>query len=160
MCLLGSCFKQLARPEHDNLTHEVPKASREDLVLLASSSPFMMKHLNATHPESIVCTDASDNCLGAVESPISQNLHREHWRHREMRGWASHLVCKAAEHIIACASELVQARFSEDFIASWETRDAYAEGGPQRELIETWDFLEICCGPNAPLTKACIAEGF
>ena len=94
-----------------------------------------------------------------MESPISQNLHRELWRHRERRGWASHLVGKAAGHIIACAPELVQASFSEDLIASWETRDAFAVGGPQWELIETWDFLEICCGPNAPPTKACIAAG-
>ena len=109
LCLLGSCFKQLPRPEHNNITYEVPKASREDLVLLASLSPFLMTHLDATHFESIVCTDASDNCLGAVGSPISQNLHRELWRHRDRRGWASYLVGKAAEHIIACAPEFVQA---------------------------------------------------
>ena len=155
MCLLGSCFKQLPLPEHDYITHEAPKASHEYLVL-ASLSPFVMAHLNATHSEFIVCTDASDNCLGALDIPISQNIHRELWRHRKRRGWAAHLVGKAAEHIMACAPGLVQASCAENLIASWESRDAYAVGGPQREVIETGDFFEICSGPNAPLAKACI----
>ena len=94
----------------------------------------MMTHLDATHSGSLVCTDASDNCLGAVESTISKELHRELWRHRERRGWASHLVGKAAEHIMACAPELVQASFSEDLIATWESRDAYAVGDRSEHL--------------------------
>ena len=90
---------------------------------------------------------------------MSKDLHRELWRHRERRGWASHLVGKAAEHIMAGAPELIQASFSEDLIATSESRDAYAVGGLQRTLIETWDFIEICSGPNASPTKACLAAG-
>ena len=86
----------------------------------------MMTHLDATHSGFLVCTDASDNCLGAVESPISKDLHRELWRHSERRGWASHLVGEAAAHVMVCAPELIQASFSEDLIATGESRDAYA----------------------------------
>ena len=57
------------------------------------------------------------------------------------------------------ALELEEFLFAEDLIATWETCDVEALGGPQRALIESWGFLEICCGPNAPLTTACLAAG-
>ena len=33
-------------------------------------------------------------------------------------------------------------------------------GGPEYVLIETFDFLELCCGPHAPLSTAVAARGF
>ena len=77
MCLLGSCFKQLPRLDVYNVTYEIPKASREDLALLACLSPFMFTHLTAEHSDALVCADSIDSCLGAVESPVSTDLHRE-----------------------------------------------------------------------------------
>ena len=83
----------------------------------------MFTHLTAEHSDALVCTDSSDNCLGAVESPVSPDLHRELWRKRERRGWSTHLVGKAAEHVPAVAPELEKSLFAEELIATWKTRD-------------------------------------
>ena len=97
--------------------------------------------------------------MGAVETRVDPSLHRELWRHREKRGWVTHLVGQAAEHILACAPEQVVSDFADGLIASWEFRDADKIGGPQRTLIERWDYLEVCCGRNAPLISACSKAG-
>ena len=49
--------------------------------------------------------------------------------------------------------------FADGLISSCELRDVSKVGGPQRSLIERWDYLEICCGRNAPLISACTKAG-
>ena len=159
MCMLGSCFKELPPVADDHFTYAIPKASREELVMLSCMGPHMLTHLDAIHSSHLVCTDASDVCMGAVETLIDPTLHKELWRHRERRGWTTHLVGKAGEHILACAPGHEVSDFAGELVASWETRDADKIGGPQRTLIERWDYLELCCGKNAPLITSCSRAG-
>ena len=59
----------------------------------------MFTRLDAAHSDTLICTDASDDYLGAVEAGIDSNLHRELWRVRDRKGWSSHLVGGSAEYI-------------------------------------------------------------
>ena len=105
MCVMGVCFKQLPPVSEDKYAFLLQKESKDELAMLSCLYPLMFTHLDAAHSSSLVCTDASSRYIGAAEAPVSQSLHRELWRVRERKGWATHLVGRAAEYVMACAPE-------------------------------------------------------
>ena len=119
MCLLGSCFKQLPPVTDDHYSYSIPKASREELALLSCMGPHMPTRLDASHLSKLICTDASDVCMGAIETKIDPVLHKELWLHREKQGWTTHIVGKTAEHILSCAPEHVISDLAEEPLGSW-----------------------------------------
>ena len=68
---------------------------------------------------------------------------------------------RAAEYVMACAPEKSAAQFGEDLVATWreEGERICPTFDPGRSLVERWDYLELCCGPNTPLLDACMKEG-
>ena len=77
--------------------------------------PLMFSHLDATYT------------LGRLQ-PVYWGYggaggaglaYRELWRARESKGWATHLVGRAAEYVMVCAPEKSASRFGEDLIATW-----------------------------------------
>ena len=161
MCLLGSCFKDLPPIKDDNIVYNLPVGSRDDLVLSACFAPLMFSHLGATHSDSLICTDASDTHIAATAAPSTTNLSQELWRVRERRGWSAHLVGKATEYVLACGSEREVAEIGEELLGAWAdlSRGGRAVPDPPRQLVERFDFLELCCGRSSPLIKACTNVG-
>ena len=161
MCVLGSCFKQLPPVAQDKEVYELAKESRDELAMLSCLYPLMFTHLDATFGRELICTDASNRYIGAASASVAENLHRELWRIRERRGWSTHMVRKAAEYVLASSSDKEASQFGEDLVATWrEPRERNFEAlEPGRSLVERWDYIELCCGPNTPLLDACLGEG-
>ena len=154
--------------EEDNFTYRIPRSTRDDLAMLSCAAPFMFTRLDAAHSDTLICTDASDDYLGAVEAGIDSNLHRELWRVRDRKGWSSHLVGGSAEYIYIYIYIYILARGGEKeadeleaaIVSSWEeARSAGSVEDPKRALVETFDYLEVCCGRKAVMISACSAKG-
>ena len=128
--------------------------------MLSRAAPFIFTHLDAMHSNELVCTDASDDYLGAVSAGCDPHLHGELWRLRNRKGWSSHLVGTAAEYIIARAGERDADDLQGAIVSAWdEERSKSRRAEPQRSLIETWDYLEVCCGRRAVMITACSKKG-
>ena len=111
----------------------------------------MCTRLDLAHSDTLICTDASDDYLWAVEAGIVSNLHRELWRVRDRKGWSSHLVGGSAKYILARGGEKEANELEAAIVSSVED--------PQRALVETFDYLEVCCGRKAVMISACSAKG-
>ena len=159
MCLLGDSFKQLPKIDDDAKVYAIPKETREDLAMLSVAAPFMFTHLNATHSDRLICTDASTTHLGAVDAPVHPKAHRELWRLRNRKGWVGHLVGMAAEWVFAKGGERSAALLGEELLEGWDMPRDVIRGGPSRQLVESWDYLEVCCGRNSVLCNAMAKRG-
>ena len=73
------------------------------------------------------------------------------WRHREKRGTYTRLYGEWARtlHLAGLDEEA----------ESLETDIYGTSPAPMRVLIESWDFVELCSGPRAPLSAAIAARG-
>ena len=140
----------------DHEVYSMPKETREDLLMLSIAAPFMFTHLRAEQSARLICTDASTEKLGAVEAPVDPRLHGELWRQRNRRGWVGHLVSAEAEYIFARGAERVSADLGETLLDQWDSERQAALGGVQRQLVETFDYLEVCCGRNSVMVDACM----
>jgi hypothetical protein len=126
-----------------------------DLGLLAALAPLMATDLRLPHSERLLATDASDGKLAGCYSPIHSSLHQECFRLRDRRGGATKLSSKLEALLSSLGVE-------EDPIPPHVPSAAlpgFAGAGPSRVLIECFDFVEVCCGPRAPLSRAMAARG-
>ena len=126
----------------------------EDLAVLSVAVPFMFTHLTATHSDKLICTDASSYHLGAVSAPVDSRLHKELWRLRNRKGWVGHLVGEAAECAFAKGHEKAAAELGEELLSDWDAQHVSSVGGPARHFVESWDYVERCCGNDAFLIDA------
>jgi hypothetical protein len=140
LCLIGDSFRALPDLEEDNRVFALSPKIRNELLILALMAPAMTTNLRAQHSDQLVATDASEHGLGACCTPVDPSLHAEFWRHREQRGSYTWLSGPSACALFAHGSE----RDIEDLNETLRTRDAPIA----RVMIETFDFIELCCGPD------------
>ena len=69
------------------------------------------------------------------------------------------MVGEAAEFIFAKGSEKAATELGESLLSDWDARRCATVGGPERHLVESWDYVEVCCGRNAVLINACSKRG-
>ena len=145
----ATCHEQRAH-DQDNEAFQLSLRTHQELLLWGVLAPTMRTSLVARHSEQIVRVDASDTGLSGAHAPISREEHRQLWRHRPLRSTRSKLASRL---------ELALARMDPKGEADHiEERDAW-RATPHRILSETFDFVEICCGPSAPLMAAHAKEG-
>ena len=76
---------------------------------------------------------------------------RELWRHRERRG--------AYTRIYGHWATQLRLNGLRDEADALEADCRGTAPSPERVLIETFDFMEICCGPRSPLCEAMARQG-
>ena len=65
----------------------------------------------------------------------------------------------AGEHIFSRGSERDTDDLQSTIASAWdEERARTGKPDPDRSLIETWDYLEVCCGSRAVMLEACAAK--
>ena len=55
--------------------------------------------------------------------------------------------------------EKAAAELGEELLPDWGAQHVSSVGGPARHLVESWDYVEVCCGKNAVLIDACSKRG-
>lgn len=152
MSLLSAAFAFVG--EAGDLDHHVvrlPHAVRCELKTVGVLAGLMVSNLGADFADRIVCSDASPYAEGAVAAAVPRAVQQELWRHRERRG----AYTRVYGH---WASQLRLAGLKADAEALEEDRHGTSPS-PERVLIETFDFVEVCCGTRSPLCDAVRREG-
>ena len=140
----------------DDTVAALPSAVRNELALLACLAPVMVTQLDSEVAPMIWATDASPSGLGSVEADMPSVIVEELWRHRDRRGHHSWLCGTLCEYMYA--------RGTNQEVS--ELQELIAEEGPtevqpriERVLAESFDFLDVFCGAEAPLSAACGRTG-
>ena len=100
--------------------------------------------------------DASDDRLAFCSAEVPELAHQLLWRHRARRGGRSWL-CSRAQAVLKKqgAGDVVQ-EVEEVFC---DQADEERAPTPERILVESFDYFEVCSGPDAPLSAACEQQG-
>ena len=130
----------------------MPRAVILELKRLAVLSASAVFDLASDWCPELLATDASNFGIGVSAAPVPPPLLRELWRHRERRGAYVHLHSQW------------QCRLRLDELGGEDPQALEADlwgtaPSPERVLIECFDFVELCCGPRAPLLSAHAAAG-
>ena len=147
---LCSWFAAVRTSPPDEVRHLSSKEANE-LALLAFLSPVMATNMNAGWHPDVFSTDASPFGAGAVSTPVPARIQRELWRHREKRGTYTRVFTEWATRLRLHDFGETADELSSDLFGS--------SPSPERVLIETFDFLELACGLNAPLTTSVARSG-
>ena len=152
MSLLSATYLFLGPVADKELVVErLPHSVCEELKLLAVLAPLMATNLEADFPDRIVSSDASPFADGAASAELPKVVQAELWRHRDRRGAYTRVFGHWATRL-----RLSGLREEADAMEA----DAFGTApSPERILIETFDFVEICCGTRSPLSEACRARG-
>ena len=150
MCVLSALYRALPAVRLGNVVAPLSGAAASELQLLACLAPALVTSVRAPCLDRLVASDASEERLGATFAPISQPLAHELWRQRGRRGCST---------VLASRSLLMVQRKAgfEDPLELVE--EVYGPPGPEKPWRETFDFLELCTGATAPLSKAMAAAG-
>ena len=160
MCLFSSIFQFVGQPtDSDHVVVRLPHSVCRELKLSAVLAPVMVSNLAAAFTDRLVCSDASPFGEGAASAQVPVPVVRELWRHRERRGaytrvfthWAAQLRLAGLKEEAMEHQELEQQGLEADRFGS--------SPSPERILIETFDYLEICCGGRSPLVEAIKSKG-
>ena len=159
---LGSLLWQVYREIADNAQYPyrvfvLSARACSELTLLATLSPTMTTNIRAQFSEHLVCSDASDTMTAHCTGHVGERVHQELWRHRDRKGAYSALQGRLASFLNTFG-------YNDESDA---VREAAAQNTTtiERVLIETFDFLEICCGSLtsasslSPLSDAVAAQG-
>ena len=109
----------------------------------------------------IVATDASSFSVAGVKTVISENMASEMWRHRDRKGARTFLPPRMAEIALQEEPEdeiLGGIGLLDDDAA--DDDDIPMSSGPGLALPDTYDFVELWCGPSDFLLRAMTTEGF
>ncbi len=158
LCLLDGLYRELGTVDSlvEPLVVQLSACAASDLSLLIALSPLMCADLRLPHSDVIVATDASEEGLAGCVAPVSPVLYAECLRVRDRRGRPPRLEPEAT----AAGARRRSLRRSA-FAVLDEDPDLPEPGqvGPDRVLIETFDFIEVCCGPRHPLSDAMARAG-
>ena len=173
LCLFSEIFSFVG--EVTDAEHEVvrlPHSVRRELWMAAILAPLMVSNMAATFMEDIVCSDASPFGEGAASARVPKSLVTELWRHRERRGGYTRVMTQWAVQLrlAGLKEEATEVHLAESSAAADADQQQQQQQGmapdafgttpsPQRVLIETFDFVEICCGQRSPLIEAMRKEG-
>ena len=131
---------------------ELPGPVCSELFSAALLLPLAATNLGAGWCSSLLATDASQYGEGVMSTPLDVPLARELWRHRDRRGAYTRLQGRCGEVVQQTDGALGRppdgCREPGD-----DDLPFGAAPGPARILVETFDFIEICCGQRSPLVK-------
>ena len=99
--------------------------------------------LSASHSSHLWCSDATADKVAGCWADCSEGEHRALWARRDRRGHYTWLSKGATRWLARRA----QTSVLQDY---WEKVGSVASS-PQRVLIETFDFLAVCCGARGVL---------
>ena len=153
MCILHRSFHALPALEKDAEVYTVSAAVRQELAILAALAPLMTTDMHAELVGEVVCSDASSKRIAAVVADVPTEAAREVWRRRELRGHYTRLCTSALEFVRA--HRKMEER---SWIADLEEEGLPEPKAPPWQLIERFDFIEVCCGPEASLSHAHMEE--
>ena len=114
-------------------------------------APFMVADTRAQVSCTVTATDASSSGAGACAAAVSSEAALAIWRHRVRRGHYRPLAPARLE-------TLVRQGFERE-VAHIDEAQESAPPSPERILLETFDVIELCCGPSSPLLTACSRAG-
>ena len=135
----------------DDVVVDLPQPVRMELKRVAALASLAVTNLAADWVPDVVATDASNFGVGVSLALVPEPIQREMWRHRDRRGKYTRMYGQWSQRL-----KLAGLDDDADALES----DLYGTApSPQRVLIETFDFVELCCGPNAPLMAAHSARG-
>ena len=154
MCLLHRAYQHLPPLEQDDVVTALPAAVRQELSLLAALAPAMSTDLHAAMSDTLVCSDASLHSLAAVHCAAPREVVREVWRRRQRRGYYTRITPAGLEYLRA--KKLLESR---SWLQDMDEELLPEMRVPQWRLLERFDFIEVCCGPDAPLSGAMAAAG-
>ena len=136
--------KDLPEVNDDSSVYDLSVCARAELCMLATLAPLCKSNLRAGFADKLYATDASPFGLGATSIPIAETASAELYRRRERRG-----------HYTAMHSKDVASMYARGLIQEDELETPKL--GPDRLLVETFDYFAICCGQSSPLLNACIS---
>ena len=84
----------IERPQ--NQIFSLSRETRNELLALSCLGPVCMSDLRVGYAPFIFCTDASPDGAGICQSPESESVVQELWRHSEQRGYYTQLLTPAA----------------------------------------------------------------
>lgn len=151
-CILQESFRRLPHNDDSNTVYRMPPKAINELLLLALLAPLLFTDTRVAYTNRVGASDASPFGEAGTVAAICPDLHAHFWRHRERRGAHTHLYGRVAEEVLAGGTDK---RISdlEEYLAS-------TFPDPERSLVETFDFVEVCCGIKAPLSSEMAARGF
>lgn len=150
LCVLHALYRALPAVEEDNVVFDLKARGRDELGYLAVLSPLMVTNLRAGWSDRVVATDASPFAEGAVAARVPTPLLREMWRRRDRRGHYTWIPGREAEALRAGGHDEEMQELED------ASEQLTALGAP---LAEKYDFVELCCGPTAPLCVAMSEAG-
>ena len=148
MCVFQEVFRWLGPVEHDSIVRPCPRHVQGELLCMAVLSPLLVANLRAQVKPSLWATDASSHMLGRVRADVPPELAQELWRVRDRKGQYTQLAPAVEALWRAKGLDLDEDEFLEP-----------GKSSIARILIETFDFVEVCCGPNSPLMLAMSSQG-
>ena len=150
MCVLFALYRELPALRQDKVVAPLSAAAASELQLLGCLAPTLVTNVRAPCLERLVASDASEERLGAAAAPVSQLLAQELWRQRDRRGCCTALASRT----------LLAVQQKTGLVDPLElVEEVYGPPGPERPWREAFDFLELCTGSTAPLSRAMAREG-
>lgn len=145
-------FRWLGNAEQDHLERQLPHTVRTELMLAVTLVPLLFTSLRAEVHPVLFTTDASPTGLGGAHADVGSNVAQEMWRVRERRGHHTRL---------SSSMELSLRAADPDFTLDPELLPEVREGRQSvpRLLLETWDFIEVFSGGEAPLSSHMASRG-
>ena len=136
----------------EDVVVEIPRQIQDELTIAALWLAVASTYLSASFHGALLATDASTYGEGVAEAELPPAVARELWRHRDRRGGYTRLQPDLAAHLRQVGMQ--------DLEAGVDDLPFGSSPSPGRILIETFDFIEVCSGPRAPLSAAMAAAGF
>ena len=131
----------------ERLQHAVVTELKTLVVLV----PLMVSNLAAEVSQELWAVDASPFGDGAAAAVVPSPGASELWRRRERRGAYTRLQAHWQATLRSTETRLDLDSLEPDMYGS--------RPRPERVLIETFDFIEICSGPQGPVSAAVAAAG-
>ena len=153
MSIFHAAFRWLGSTEQDAEIRRLPRQVAQEFLLAAILAPLFISDIRAKVLPQLVAGDASEFALGAVRAEMPQTMAEEAWRSRDRRGHRTRL------------DPALAARGRAGGLGELEREEGDADVEPsalprvERVLIETFDIVEVFCGPRAPLLTAASALG-
>ena len=138
--------------DEEDLVVSLPGPVVNELLIASLLIPAAATNLAASWSSELLATDASHFAEGMVSTRVPPALMRELWRHRDRRGAYTRLEGRWGE--------LLRQASADHAAIDLEDLPYGASPGPARVLIETFDFIEVCCGQRGSLSAAMAKAGF
>ena len=153
LCSLSRVYEFMGKVgDAEDVVVAIPSCVKDELTVAAVWLAVATANLSAAFHDSLLATDASTYGEGVAEASVTPALARELWRHRDRRGGYTRLQPDLAAQLREAGMR--------DLEGGADDLPFGASPSPERVLVETFDFIEVCSGPRAPLSAAMAKMGF